>query len=69
MKTESVSSEFPWTFYIAWHESPDYFMLDLSDNGFCSLIPKAATTEEQQGLFRQWAAAKLPKYPRKLKRM
>ena len=60
-ETESVKSEFPWTQFIAWNESPASFMLDLTKHGFCSVIPKSAMTPEQQALFRQWASAKLPK--------
>jgi hypothetical protein len=68
LETKSVKSEFPWTHFIAWNESVDYFMLDLTPNGFCSAIPKACMNPEQQTLFRSWAAAKLPKYPKRLTR-
>ena len=61
LATETVKSEFPWTQFIAWNESPASFMLDLTKAGFCSVIPKSTMTPEQQALFRQWASAKLPK--------
>ena len=61
LETESVKSEFPWTQFLAWNESPANFMLDLTKTGYCSVIPKSAMTPEQQALFRQWATAKLPK--------
>ncbi len=64
LETASVKSELPWTYYISWDETPDHFMLDMNEYGFCSLLPKSAFSEEQQALFRQRAAAQLPKYPR-----
>lgn len=68
MQAVTVKSEVPWTYFISWLETPEYFTLDLTAEGFCSAVPKAAMTPEQQGLFREWAAAKLPKHPQRLKR-
>jgi hypothetical protein len=61
LETESAKSEFPWTHFLAWKESPANFMLDIEKIGYCSVIPKSAMTPEQQALFRQWASAKLPR--------
>jgi hypothetical protein len=68
LDTPEVKSEFPWTNYIAWHETPGFFMLDLTKEGYGTVIPKSALTSAQQDQFRTWAAAKIPKFPKSLKR-
>ena len=68
LETASVKSEFPWEHFIAWNESSEFLMLDLTPEGYCSVFPKSEMTPEQQELFRKWAAAKLPKSPGRLKR-
>jgi hypothetical protein len=67
LATLTVKSEVPWTYFLCWSESPAYFMLDLSRNGFCSVIPKYAMTPEQQQIFRSWADAPLPRFPKRRK--
>ena len=69
LETPSVKTELPWTYFIAWNESDDYFMLDLTPSGCCSAIPKSSMTAEQMECFREWASATLPKYPKRLKRV
>ena len=68
LTTSTVKSELPWTYFLCWRETSEYFMLDLTATGFCSIVPKAAMTPEQQQAFRTWAAAQLPAFPKRLKR-
>ncbi len=68
LSTETVKSEVPWTYFLCWCETSEYFMLDLTRSGFCSVIPKSAMTRDQEETFREWAKSKLPAYPKRLKR-
>ena len=68
LTTPTVKSELPWDYFLCWSESLSHFMLDLTKSGFCSIIPKQSMTPEQQQAFRDWATAKLPTYPQRLKK-
>lgn len=68
IETALVKSEVRWTYFPAWDENPEFFMLDLNASGFCFLIPKTAFSDEQQDQFRDWVSATLPKAPKRLKK-
>ncbi len=59
-ETASVKSEFPWTQFVGWSETRDFFTLDLTKSGYCSVIPKTAMTDDEQEQFREWAGANFP---------